>query len=114
MASSTASRGGRTGVWFPVGNWFPTSSGSFAQLVLLRNHVPMTSLTPHHAPGDAAFAAPPAIDGEIALSLGAIQYQDTGGAGPVVVLLPGLLMDESLWQDVVAELAPIHRCIVPT
>jgi len=41
MASSTASRGGVTGVWFPLGNWFVTLTGSQAKLVFLRNHTPM-------------------------------------------------------------------------
>jgi len=50
----------------------------------------------------------------IALSAGMIDYEDTGGHGPVIVLLPGLLMDASLWTDVVADLAPEHRCVVPT
>src|SRR5206468_12396420 len=31
-----------------------------------------------------------------------------------VVLLHGLLMDGSLWSDVVANLSNGHRCIVPT
>jgi hypothetical protein len=30
---------------------------------------------------------------EIELSAGTIEYTDTGGAGPVIVLLHGLLMD---------------------
>jgi pimeloyl-ACP methyl ester carboxylesterase len=50
---------------------------------------------------------------EIALSAGTIEYQDTGGEGPVIVLLSGLLMDASLWVDVVAELDG-YRCIAPT
>jgi pimeloyl-ACP methyl ester carboxylesterase len=50
---------------------------------------------------------------EIALSAGTIEYQDTGGDGPALVLLSGLLMDASLWDDVVAELDG-YRCIVPT
>jgi pimeloyl-ACP methyl ester carboxylesterase len=50
----------------------------------------------------------------IDLSAGEIAYQDTGGAGPVVVLLHGLLMDSSLWDDVIANLAVDHRCIAPT
>jgi len=33
---------------------------------------------------------------EIALSAGIIEYEDTGGSGPVVVLLHGLVMDGSL------------------
>ena len=39
-------------------------------------------------------------------SAGPLEYVDTGGDGPVVVLLHGLLMDASLWDDVVAELPP--------
>lgn len=49
----------------------------------------------------------------IELSAGTIEYEDTGGDGPVVVLLHGLLMDESLWTEVVAELRGDHRCVVP-
>jgi pimeloyl-ACP methyl ester carboxylesterase len=51
---------------------------------------------------------------EIELSMGTIEYEDTGGNGPVVVLLHGLLMDASLWEKVIADLAPDHRCVVPT
>jgi pimeloyl-ACP methyl ester carboxylesterase len=47
------------------------------------------------------------------LSAGTIEYQDTHGDGPVVVLLHGLLMDASLWGAVVAGLQADHRCIVP-
>jgi len=50
---------------------------------------------------------------EIEVSSGTIEYEDTGGDGPTVVLLHGLLMDASLWRDVVAELAVDHRCVVP-
>jgi pimeloyl-ACP methyl ester carboxylesterase len=50
----------------------------------------------------------------IDLSAGEIAYEDTGGAGPVVVLLHGLLMDSSLWDGVIADLAVDHRCIAPT
>jgi pimeloyl-ACP methyl ester carboxylesterase len=48
------------------------------------------------------------------LSAGPVEYLDTGGDGPVVVLLHGLLMDSSLWDDVVADLRADHRCVVPT
>jgi len=51
---------------------------------------------------------------EIALSAGAIRYEDTGGEGPVVVLCHGLLMAASLWDAVVAELGPGVRCVRPT
>jgi pimeloyl-ACP methyl ester carboxylesterase len=57
-------------------------------------------------------AAPPTR--AIELSAGTIEYVDTGGDGPPVVLLAGLMMDASLWEDVIAELAPTHRCIAPT
>jgi pimeloyl-ACP methyl ester carboxylesterase len=50
----------------------------------------------------------------IELSAGSVEYQDSGGDGPPLVLLHGLLMDASLWSDVVAALSPDHRCIVPT
>lgn len=45
---------------------------------------------------------------------GTIDYEDTGGDGPVVVLLHGLLMDSSLWDAVVTDLSADHRCIAPT
>ena len=51
---------------------------------------------------------------QIELSAGTIEYEDTGGEGPVIVLLPGLMMDASLWEQVIAGLSPDHRCIAPT
>src|SRR2546423_6589102 len=51
---------------------------------------------------------------KIELSAGTIEYTDTGGDKPVVVLLHGLLMDASLWDGVVADLRTDHRCVVPT
>lgn len=51
---------------------------------------------------------------EVELSAGTIEYQDTGGEGPVLVFLHGLLMDDTLWRDVVGELAPEFRCVLPT
>lgn len=50
----------------------------------------------------------------IELSAGTIDFEDTGGDGPVIVMLPGLLMDASLWAGVTADLRADHRCIVPT
>jgi pimeloyl-ACP methyl ester carboxylesterase len=50
----------------------------------------------------------------IELSAGTIEYRDTGGAGPVVVLLHGLMMDASLWDGPIADLSADHRCIAPT
>ncbi|MCL6288302.1 alpha/beta fold hydrolase [Streptomyces sp. 43Y-GA-1] len=52
--------------------------------------------------------------GDVRLSAGVIEYRDTGGDGPVVVLLHGVAMDGSLWDDVVAGLGDGVRCIVPT
>ncbi|QEC46196.1 alpha/beta hydrolase [Baekduia soli] len=49
----------------------------------------------------------------IDLSAGTIDYDDRG-EGRVVVLLPGLLMDATLYAGVVAELAADHRCVTPT
>jgi pimeloyl-ACP methyl ester carboxylesterase len=51
---------------------------------------------------------------EIELSAGTIEYTDSGGDGPAIVLLHGFLMDASLWEGVVAELSANHRCIAPT
>ncbi|GII81438.1 oxidoreductase [Sphaerisporangium rufum] len=51
---------------------------------------------------------------ELELSAGTIDYQDTGGTGPVVVLLHGVAMNGSLWRHVVAGLREDHRCVVPT
>jgi pimeloyl-ACP methyl ester carboxylesterase len=51
---------------------------------------------------------------QIELSAGTIDYEDTGGDGQTLVLLHGLLMDASLWDDVIADLSVEHRCVVPT
>jgi pimeloyl-ACP methyl ester carboxylesterase len=51
---------------------------------------------------------------QIELSAGTIDYEDTGGEGPTLVLLHGLLMDASLWDDVIADLSVDHRCVAPT
>jgi pimeloyl-ACP methyl ester carboxylesterase len=48
------------------------------------------------------------------LSAGPIEYTDSGGSGPTVVLLHGLLMDASLWDDVAADLSSEFRCVAPT
>ncbi|HEY2522953.1 MAG TPA: alpha/beta hydrolase [Streptosporangiaceae bacterium] len=50
----------------------------------------------------------------IELSSGTIDYTDTGGNGPVLVLLHGLMMDASLWDGVIAGLSPELRCVAPT
>jgi pimeloyl-ACP methyl ester carboxylesterase len=50
---------------------------------------------------------------QIELSAGTIDYEDTGGDGPTLVLLHGLLMDASLWDNVISDLAVDHRCVAP-
>ncbi|MDE0190461.1 MAG: alpha/beta fold hydrolase [Gammaproteobacteria bacterium] len=42
-----------------------------------------------------------------------LMYSDTGGVGPVVVFLHGVLMDGSVWADVVDGLRDRYRCVVP-
>jgi pimeloyl-ACP methyl ester carboxylesterase len=49
----------------------------------------------------------------VQLSSGIIDHEDSGGAGPVIVLVGGLLMDATLWHEVVERLAPSFRCVVP-
>ena len=51
---------------------------------------------------------------EIELSAGTIEYADTGGDGPVLVLLHGLMMDASLWDGPISDLSADHRCVAPT
>jgi uncharacterized protein len=96
MASSTASRGGRDGVWFPAGNWFATFPGSSAQLVFLRNHTSMTPMTRHsirfpsgettcaawHYPGEngacVVMAAGTGVTKEPGTDLFAARFQEAG------------------------------------
>ncbi|MEA2215149.1 MAG: hypothetical protein QOK19_710, partial [Solirubrobacteraceae bacterium] len=51
---------------------------------------------------------------ELELTAGTIDYTDSGGEGPVLVLLGGLVMDGSVWDPMVELLRADHRCIVPT
>ena len=51
---------------------------------------------------------------QVELSCGTVEYHDTGGDGPPVVLLHGLMMDASLWDGVIADLSADHRCVAPT
>jgi pimeloyl-ACP methyl ester carboxylesterase len=48
------------------------------------------------------------------LTAGPIDYVDTGGDGPTVVLLHGVLMNNTVWRRVMAELTPALRCVAPT
>ena len=51
---------------------------------------------------------------ELELSAGTIEYEDTGGHGPVIVFSHGLFMDGSQWRHVVADLRADYRCVLPT
>jgi pimeloyl-ACP methyl ester carboxylesterase len=51
---------------------------------------------------------------EVECSSGTIDYEDSGGDGPVVVLVHGLIMDGSLWREVIDDLRADFRCIAPT
>ncbi|HEV3035671.1 MAG TPA: alpha/beta hydrolase [Solirubrobacteraceae bacterium] len=51
---------------------------------------------------------------KVELSSGTIDYEDTGGSGPAVVFVHGLMMDGSLWRHVIAELRHEFRCVAPT
>src|ERR1700722_3521963 len=50
----------------------------------------------------------------VELAAGTVEYEDTGGDGPVVVLLHGLAMDGRVWDGVVSELGSGYRLIRPT
>ncbi|MHA6762579.1 alpha/beta fold hydrolase [Streptacidiphilus sp. PAMC 29251] len=45
---------------------------------------------------------------------GTLEYIDTAGEGPVVVLVHGLAMDGTVWRYVVDELSGEHRVLAPT
>ncbi|MEU8176666.1 alpha/beta hydrolase [Microbispora hainanensis] len=51
---------------------------------------------------------------KIELSAGTIEYEDTGGSGPTLVLVHGLMMDASLWDELISDLSADHRCVAPT
>jgi pimeloyl-ACP methyl ester carboxylesterase len=48
----------------------------------------------------------------VALTSGTVEYDDSGGDGPVLVFLTGIFVGATLWRHVVAELSAGHRCIV--
>lgn len=50
---------------------------------------------------------------KVELPAGAIHYEEAGAGAPLV-LLHGLAMDGRLWKDVVPELSPECRCLMPT
>ncbi len=47
------------------------------------------------------------------VSAGTIHYGETGQGAPLV-MVGGLAMDGRLWERVASELAPTHRCLMPT
>jgi len=49
----------------------------------------------------------------VELSAGPIEYEDTGGDGPVLVLVHGLAMDWRQWRLLVDELRGDFRCVLP-
>jgi len=51
---------------------------------------------------------------QVETKAGPIRYEDTGGDGPVLVLVPGLVMDHRQWERVVPELKDEFRCISVT
>jgi pimeloyl-ACP methyl ester carboxylesterase len=50
---------------------------------------------------------------EVEVRAGPIEYGDSAGAGRPLVFVGGLPHDGSLWDEVVAELAPEFRCLTP-
>jgi pimeloyl-ACP methyl ester carboxylesterase len=83
----------------------------------------MNSPTPRRDSGDrppgpalrsAVRTEPGIATKEIELSAGTVGYVDTGGTGPVLVLLHGLMMDASLWDGPIADLSADYRCVAPT
>ncbi|HEY0447602.1 alpha/beta hydrolase [Actinophytocola sp.] len=49
----------------------------------------------------------------VGLSAGTIDYQDTGGDGPVLVFTHGFPMNETQWRKVIPHFAG-YRCVLPT
>jgi pimeloyl-ACP methyl ester carboxylesterase len=49
----------------------------------------------------------------VELAAGTVEYGDTGGSGPPLVLLHGLAMDGRLWDGVIGELGGGLRCLTP-
>jgi pimeloyl-ACP methyl ester carboxylesterase len=49
---------------------------------------------------------------EVQVSQGTVHYRDVG-QGPTVVLIHGLMVAGSVWDELVAELADHARCVVP-
>jgi pimeloyl-ACP methyl ester carboxylesterase len=50
----------------------------------------------------------------VEVTAGTVEYEDTGGDRPVVVLLHGLAMDGRVWGPVLEQLNGEVRCVMPT
>ena len=50
----------------------------------------------------------------VEVSAGPIEYEDTGGSGPPIVFLHGLLQNAMLWRNVIPALEDSYRCVAPT
>lgn len=48
----------------------------------------------------------------VVLSAGTVEYEDSGGDGPVLLFLTGAFVGATLWRHVVAGLRADHRCVV--
>src|SRR3954465_13089519 len=55
----------------------------------------------------------PTMPQTLDLTAATIDYEDTGGNGPVLLFVHGLLVDGRLWRKVVTQLDGF-RCVVPT
>jgi len=51
---------------------------------------------------------------EVMLDVGPIEYTDSGGSGPTLVFLGGLVMPGSVWDPLTKLLTREYRCVVPT
>ncbi|HTK16177.1 MAG TPA: alpha/beta hydrolase [Acidimicrobiia bacterium] len=49
----------------------------------------------------------------VQLRSGTLEYEDSGGDGRVIVFAGGLVMDATLWENVVQRVGPGFRCVVP-
>jgi pimeloyl-ACP methyl ester carboxylesterase len=49
----------------------------------------------------------------VQLSSGTVEYEDSGGDGRVIVFAGGLIMDATLWKQVVDHVDGGYRCVVP-
>ncbi len=49
----------------------------------------------------------------VQLSSGTVEYEDSGSIGRVIVFAGGLVMDATLWAQVVRRLTDHYRCVVP-